>query len=319
MAPHTKIKPDMGSPWHGLELTDDFTLPVAFIRTQGAKAYRISKNKATPTDDLEFRSVHALVGTMRTAEGVKYYRTKDKRWLNQLDVGLALPPASWPDDAEKGKKWIEISIANQTLVLWEGKRPIYVTLVSTGQAGLDDPKKTTATVRGMFKIRNKHITALMDSNEGSGVGGGKAQVASASSPSEGGGKSSTNKAKSAAPSKAPAKAPPAAGKPGGNKAPDDKKVPRKGDGEYGVTKRRGEGTFQLRDVPYIQYFESGYALHAAYWHDVFGTPRSHGCVNLAPVDAHRVFLWTDPPVPEGWHAINTGEEFGEGTTVIIHE
>ncbi|HRI72825.1 MAG TPA: L,D-transpeptidase, partial [Polyangium sp.] len=320
MAPHTKIKPDMGSPWHGLELTDEFTLPVAFIRTQGAKAYRISKNKAMATDDLDFRSVHALVGTMRTAEGVKYYRTKDKRWLSQLDVGLALPPASWPDDAEKGKKWIEISIANQTLVLWEGKRPIYVTLVSTGQAGLDDPKKTTATVRGIFKIRNKHITAMMDSNEGSGVGGAKTQVASASSPSEGGGKASTNKTKAApAPNKAPAK--PAPAKPGGKDKPgDDKKVvPRRGDGEYGVTKRRGEGTFQLRDVPYIQYFESGYALHAAYWHDVFGTPRSHGCVNLAPVDAHRVFLWTDPPVPEGWHAINTGEEFGEGTTVVIHE
>jgi len=321
MAPHTKIKPDMGSPWHGMELTDDFTLPIAFIRTQGAKAYRISKNKATATDDLEYRSAHALVGTMRTAEGVKYYRTKDKRWLNQLDVGLALPPASWPEDAEKGKKWIEISIGNQTLVLWEGKRPIYVTLVSTGQAGLDDPKKTTATVRGMFKIRNKHITAMMDSNEGSGVGGAKTQVASASSPSDGGGKASTNKAKSAPPGKAPAKAPAPAAKPasGKDKPGDDKKVPRKGDGEYGVTKRRGEGTFQLRDVPYIQYFESGYALHAAYWHDVFGTPRSHGCVNLAPVDAHRVFLWTDPPVPEGWHAINTGEEFGEGTTVIIHE
>ena len=320
MAPHTKIKPDMGSPWHGLELTDEFTLPVASIRTQGAKAYRISKNKAMATDDLDYRSVHALVGTMRTAEGVKYYRTKDKRWLSQLDVGLALPPASWPEDAEKGKKWIEISIANQTLVLWEGKRPIYVTLVSTGQAGLDDPKKTTATVRGIFKIRNKHITAMMDSNEGSGVGGAKTQVASATSPSDGGGKASTNKAKtpSAAPGKAPAK--PAPAKPGGKDKPaDDKKVPRKGDGEYGVTKRRGEGTFQLRDVPYIQYFESGYALHAAYWHDVFGTPRSHGCVNLAPVDAHRVFLWTDPPVPEGWHAINTGEEFGEGTTVIIHE
>ena len=96
-------------------------------------------------------------------------------------------------------------------------------------------------------------------------------------------------------------------------------VPKKGDGEYGVTRRRGEGTFQLRDVPYIEYFESGYALHAAYWHDVFGTPRSHGCVNLSPVDAHRIFFWTDPPLPEGWHAVIAGEEMGEGTLVIIHE
>jgi hypothetical protein len=52
---------------------------------------------------------------------------------------------------------------------------------------------------------------------------------------------------------------------------------------------------------------------------VFGTPRSHGCVNLAPVDAHRLFFWTDPPVPPGWHGVNAGEEAGEGTLVVIHE
>jgi lipoprotein-anchoring transpeptidase ErfK/SrfK len=332
LAPNTKIKPDMGSPWHGLELTDQLSLPIAFIRSQGARAYKISNGKAIAAGDAEFRSVHALAGTMKVVEGVKYFRTKDKYWLSELDVGLAVPPASWPEDAEKGKKWIEISIKSQTLVLWEGKRPIYATLVSTGQAGLDDPKKTTATVRGVFKIRNKHITATMDSNEGSSVGGARATVASSSSPAQSSGdKSGTTKtaavkgadAKGAKNAKAPvakgaAKAPAAAkGKPAASDP--HAKVPKKGDGEYGVTKRRGEGTFQLRDVPYIQYFESGYALHAAYWHDVFGTPRSHGCVNLSPVDAHRVFLWTDPPVPEGWHAINAGEEFGDGTTVIVHE
>jgi len=316
LAPHTKIKPDLGSPWHGLELGESMTLPLAFIRTQGAKSYRLSKGKAIAAEDLEYRSVHALVGTMKVAEGVKYYRTRDKRWLSQLDVGLAIPPASFPDDGEKGKKWIEVSISQQTLVLWEGKRPIYATLVSTGKAGLDDPKKTTATVRGMFKIRNKHITATMDSNEGSSVGGAKVSTV-ASRPSGDGGKS-----KGKSDGKAPAKG----GKSSGKSDPKAKsagkpgeKIPTKGDGEYGVTRRRGEGTFQLRDVPYIQYFESGYALHTAYWHDVFGTPRSHGCINLSPVDAHRVFLWTDPAVPEGWHAVNSGEDFGEGTTVIIHE
>ena len=52
--------------------------------------------------------------------------------------------------------------------------------------------------------------------------------------------------------------------------------------------RRGEGTFELRDVPYVEYFEAGYALHAAYWHDVFGKARSHGCVNL-PLSTHIAF------------------------------
>jgi lipoprotein-anchoring transpeptidase ErfK/SrfK len=326
LVPASKIKPDTGSPWHGVELNDTLTLPLAFIRSQTARSYKIAHGKVSSSDTLEHRSVYGLNGKMKTVEGVKYYRTLDKHWLGQQDVGLAVAPATWPEDAEKGRKWIEISITNQTLVLWEGKKPVYATLVSTGKDGLDDPKKTTATPRGTFRIRNKHVSAMMDSNEASSVGGKAnstaARVASTSSAEADDDKPLKTKAKAGGkvakagkgdkgpPSKAEAKA---------KAAPGDKPIPRKGDGEYGVTRRRGEGTFQLRDVPYIEYFESGYALHAAYWHDVFGTPRSHGCVNLAPVDAHRVFFWTDPPVPEGWHAVNAGDDAGDGTTVIIHE
>lgn len=74
--------------------------------------------------------------------------------------------------------------------------------------------------------------------------------------------------------------------------------------------------FELRDVPYVQYFESdGYALHGAYWHDRFGTPKSHGCINLSPEDARRVFYWTDPQVPTGWHGALLPLK---GTVVFIH-
>lgn len=65
--------------------------------------------------------------------------------------------------------------------------------------------------------------------------------------------------------------------------------------------KQPEAEFELRDVPYIQYFKDGYALHAAYWHDQFGIPRSHGCINLAPLDAARLFAFTKPEVPPGWH------------------
>ncbi len=94
---------------------------------------------------------------------------------------------------------------------------------------------------------------------------------------------------------------------------------RSRDPEYGVTVRRGAAGFELRDVPWIQYFASGYALHGAYWHDVFGIPRSHGCINLAPIDARYVFMWTDPPVPSGWHGINIGSDMGQGTAVVVRE
>ncbi|MEB2313772.1 MAG: L,D-transpeptidase [Sorangiineae bacterium] len=76
--------------------------------------------------------------------------------------------------------------------------------------------------------------------------------------------------------------------------------------------------FELRDVPWVQYFKGGYALHAAYWHDDFGKVRSHGCVNVSPIDARYTFLWTTPQVPEHWQAAYVGGVTEPGTIVNIH-
>lgn len=74
--------------------------------------------------------------------------------------------------------------------------------------------------------------------------------------------------------------------------------------------------FELRDVPYVMYFDKeGYALHGAYWHDRFGIPKSHGCINLAPEDARRIFHWTEPAVPPGWHGALLPLK---GTVVFVH-
>jgi hypothetical protein len=66
--------------------------------------------------------------------------------------------------------------------------------------------------------------------------------------------------------------------------------------------------YEMREVPWVQYFSEGYALHAAYWHDGFGKPRSHGCVNLSPRDARFLFHFTNPGVPRGWHGRTLSEE-----------
>jgi hypothetical protein len=71
--------------------------------------------------------------------------------------------------------------------------------------------------------------------------------------------------------------------------------------------------FDLRDVPYVEFFTQGYAFHAAYWHDAFGTAHSHGCVNLAPLDARWLFHFTEPAVPQGWH----GAFSRDGTLVSV--
>ncbi|MEW6284676.1 MAG: L,D-transpeptidase family protein [Chloroflexota bacterium] len=49
--------------------------------------------------------------------------------------------------------------------------------------------------------------------------------------------------------------------------------------------------YSLPNVPYIMYFYKGYGLHGTYWHNNFGTPMSHGCVNLRTEDAEWLFNW----------------------------
>jgi len=59
--------------------------------------------------------------------------------------------------------------------------------------------------------------------------------------------------------------------------------------------------YYLPNVPYVMYFSSseiprsrGYGLHGTYWHDNFGHPMSHGCVNLHTSDAEKLYYWTQP-------------------------
>jgi hypothetical protein len=60
--------------------------------------------------------------------------------------------------------------------------------------------------------------------------------------------------------------------------------------------------YAIQAVPWVLYFHKGYALHGAFWHHAFGRVQSHGCVNLTPSDAERLFQWTSPRLPDGWSA-----------------
>lgn len=74
--------------------------------------------------------------------------------------------------------------------------------------------------------------------------------------------------------------------------------------------------YYLPNVQWVQYFYQDYALHGAYWHNRFGTPTSHGCVNLTNNDAKWLFDWASPTVSyRGWHFM---ESANPGTLVIVH-
>jgi lipoprotein-anchoring transpeptidase ErfK/SrfK/N-acetylmuramoyl-L-alanine amidase len=60
--------------------------------------------------------------------------------------------------------------------------------------------------------------------------------------------------------------------------------------KYTSTPMWGPG-YYLPGVPYTMYYDQGYALHGTYWHNNFGTPMSHGCINLRTEDAGWLFEW----------------------------
>jgi lipoprotein-anchoring transpeptidase ErfK/SrfK len=71
--------------------------------------------------------------------------------------------------------------------------------------------------------------------------------------------------------------------------------------KYSSAQMRG-ADYNVPDVPYTMYYSGGYAMHGAYWHNSFGTPVSHGCVNLRVRQARWLYSWA--PV---------------GTKVVVHQ
>ncbi len=78
--------------------------------------------------------------------------------------------------------------------------------------------------------------------------------------------------------------------------------------------------YDLPGIGWTSIFATGgVAIHSTFWHNDFGVPRSHGCINALPDDARWIFRWTAPHVPyqEGLRDISlTGEP---GTSVEVVE
>jgi hypothetical protein len=242
--PADRFRPIRGSDFHGYEIGKDIDFPFALIRREGAKrwVWNEAKKKLVVEGEVAWRSAVQLTGKKKFFGGVLHYEMKDGGYVDDRHAGAVEPAKKMPAWGKNGEKWIDINITKQVLVAYEGTKPVYATLVASGESGLDDPETSKATKRGIFRIHTKYVSMTMDSDV------------------------------------------------------------------------VGEA-FELRDVPYIQYFEDGYALHGAYWHDKFGRPKSHGCVNLSPEDARRLFFWTEPQVPHGWHGAARSLT---GTVVFIH-
>ncbi|AUB38866.1 Lipoprotein-anchoring transpeptidase ErfK/SrfK [Nostoc flagelliforme CCNUN1] len=66
--------------------------------------------------------------------------------------------------------------------------------------------------------------------------------------------------------------------------------------KFKTTRMRGEN-YNVPNVPHAMFYQGNYGIHGAYWHKRFGTPVSHGCVNLAPKHAKWLFEWASVGTP----------------------
>lgn len=90
------------------------------------------------------------------------------------------------------------------------------------------------------------------------------------------------------------------------------KMPSKHMGDGNLTGNPED--YELPGVPWTCFFEltTGVAFHGTYWHQDFGSPKSHGCVNMKPEDAKWLFRWAQPiSEPE------KVEQLGFGTRVVV--
>ncbi|MBI1793856.1 MAG: L,D-transpeptidase [Chloroflexi bacterium] len=80
----------------------------------------------------------------------------------------------------------------------------------------------------------------------------------------------------------------------------------------------GADDYELAGVPWTSFFtDVGHAFHGTYWHENFGTPQSHGCVNMRTNEAQWLFRWARPP--HNVDSLSKNYYFrGYGTTVDIH-
>lgn len=85
-----------------------------------------------------------------------------------------------------------------------------------------------------------------------------------------------------------------------------------------MTGGSGASYYNLPNVKWVQYFYQEYAFHGTYWHNDFGKPKSHGCINMTNADAKWLFDWAGPKWDGKTVWFNSSKQ-NPGTLVIVTE
>lgn len=178
--PKDRVKPYPDVAFRGVHLGRDASLPLAFFRGEDRpKLTRNVDGTFSPTGERFARlSFVELTGKRETVDDVTYLETREEGvYVAQSDavvpeLAKQTPwgaPLEGPDDAKNAPRgrqtWIDATIFGGWLIAYEGKKPVFTTLISPGRGGPPqadkDPVSTASTPVGNFKITGKFATATM--------------------------------------------------------------------------------------------------------------------------------------------------------------
>jgi hypothetical protein len=206
----------IGTPtFQGLEFSRTPRNPFGWIltpvETRTLPGYLVGSNTGNWLNRQEVMQVYSI----ETAEGLEWLQVRPGEWIEKRFIALVRPSAT-PPFKEIEDRWIEIDLYEQTVSVYDGRRLVFATMISSGI----EPFWTRP---GLFQIEQKLETTPMS-------------------------------------------------------------------GSFEIDR---SDAYYLEDVPWTMYFDEARALHGAYWHNGYGYPRSHGCVNLSPGDARWLYEWAE--------------------------
>jgi hypothetical protein len=141
-------------------------LPLAWVISPRARKCRFDEEggaivKVRRTDPIDRFTIVQLTGKKVAFEDRKYYESEEGWYVRDIDAAFSRPGPP-PKGIGPSEKWIDVNLSAQSLVAFEGDKPVYATIVSTGRHNDTDKAKDHRTVMGDFRVREKHIAATME-------------------------------------------------------------------------------------------------------------------------------------------------------------
>ena len=165
VTPSDRMWQTSGSSFKGVELDGTtFKLPMGWVYggTKSAGTYTIdtAANTIKNAKSIERFVPIALTGKSIEFQGKDYVELTDGSFMKKAQLRIT-EPGPPPQGLGENERYIDVDLSTQTLVAFEGSRPVYATLISSGKySKIKDKDHSTPT--GEWRIREKHITTTMD-------------------------------------------------------------------------------------------------------------------------------------------------------------